>query len=94
MQVREQELEKAASEAVAASTAAAEEHAAEEERLAKLRHELGSLQEKVREQYLEWMLLPHCQGSAECLMQQQNHSAIWVLHVSGSPVPMQIHCAI
>ncbi len=51
MQAREQELEKAASEAVAASTAAAEEHAAEEERLAKLRHELGSLQGKVREQY-------------------------------------------
>ena len=48
-QAREQELEKAASEAVAASTAAAEEHAAEEECLAKLRRELEGLQEKVPE---------------------------------------------
>ena len=78
MQAREQELEKAASEALAASTAAAEEHAAEEERLAKLRHELGSLQEKVREQCLLLMFPPHCQGCADSLMQQQTHNATWV----------------
>ena len=70
VQAREQELEKAASEALAASAAAAEEHAAEEERLAKLRDELGSLQEKVREWCLLWMLPRHCQVSVGCLMQQ------------------------
>ena len=87
MQGREQELEKAAAEAMAASTAAAEEHAAEEEHLAKLRHELGGLQDKVREQCLLQVLSRHRQECAGCLMQQQ--IVTWIFHVSGSSARMQ-----
>ena len=47
MQAREQELERAASEALAASSAAEAEHSAEEERLCKLRQELEDLGKKV-----------------------------------------------
>ncbi len=47
MQKREQELEKAASEALAASSAAEAEHAAEEERLGQLRQELEDLGQQV-----------------------------------------------
>ena len=46
-QEREQELERAASEALAASSAAEAEHSAEEERLCKLRQELEDLGKKV-----------------------------------------------
>ena len=47
VQEREQELERAASEALAASSAAEAEHSAEEERLCKLRQELEDLGKKV-----------------------------------------------
>ena len=47
VQEREQELEKAASEALAASSAAEAEHAAEEERLGRLRQELEELGQQV-----------------------------------------------
>ena len=47
-QEREQELERAASEALAASSAAEAEHAAEEERLCNLRQRLENLGKQVR----------------------------------------------
>jgi len=47
MQAREQELERAASEALAASSAAEAEHSAEEECLCKLRQEVEDLGKKV-----------------------------------------------
>ena len=47
MQDREQELERAASEALAASSAAEAEHSAEDERLCKLRQELEDLNAQV-----------------------------------------------
>ena len=47
MQEREQELERAASEALAVSSAAEAEHAAEDERLGKLQQELEEMNKKV-----------------------------------------------